>query len=118
LPELVLDNGSGLSRSERISADSLARLLQAAWQSPVMPELIASLPIAGVDGTLRTRFNEGSASGRAHLKSGYLEGVRAIAGYLLDLRGERWIVVCLINDPRARLGKPAIDALLRWLAQR
>ncbi|MEF8699843.1 MAG: D-alanyl-D-alanine carboxypeptidase/D-alanyl-D-alanine-endopeptidase [Candidatus Accumulibacter sp. UW26] len=118
LPELVLDNGSGLSRSERISADSLARLLQAAWQSPVMPELIASLPIAGVDGTLRTRFNEGATSGRAHLKSGYLEGVRAIAGYLLDLRGERWIVVCLINDAHARLGKPAIDALLGWLAQR
>jgi D-alanyl-D-alanine carboxypeptidase/D-alanyl-D-alanine-endopeptidase (penicillin-binding protein 4) len=58
LPELVLDNGSGLSRSERISADGLASLLRAAWQSPVMPELIASLPIAGVDGTLQKRFND------------------------------------------------------------
>ena len=118
LPELVLDNGSGLSRSERISADGLAQLLRAAWQSPVMPELVASLPVAGVDGTLRQRFGDGAASGRAHLKTGYLAGVRAIAGYLLDHSGQRWIVVCLINDPQARLGKPALDALLLWVAQR
>ncbi|KFB78271.1 MAG: D-alanyl-D-alanine carboxypeptidase precursor [Candidatus Accumulibacter cognatus] len=118
LPELVLDNGSGLSRSERISAASLAALLRAAWHSPVMPELIASLPIAGVDGTLRKRFNEGLASGRAHLKTGYLEGVRALAGFLLDHSGKRWIIVCMINDPQARLGKPAIDALLLWVARR
>jgi D-alanyl-D-alanine carboxypeptidase/D-alanyl-D-alanine-endopeptidase (penicillin-binding protein 4) len=118
LPALVLDNGSGLSRSERISAEDLAQLLRAAWQSAVMPELIASLPIAGVDGTLRKRLDAGSVTGRAHLKSGYLEGVRAIAGYLLDQNGKRWIVVCLINDPKARAGKPAIDALLLWAATR
>lgn len=118
LPELVLDNGSGLSRSERISAEGLALLLRAAWQSPVMPELIASLPLAGVDGTLRKRLGEGAASGRAHLKTGYLEGVRALAGYVLDHSGKRWIVVCLLNDPKARLGKPAMDALLLWVAKR
>ncbi|WP_363319323.1 D-alanyl-D-alanine carboxypeptidase/D-alanyl-D-alanine-endopeptidase, partial [Accumulibacter sp.] len=118
LPELVLDNGSGLSRSERISAQGLAQLLRAAWQSPVMPELIASLPLAGVDGTLRKRLNDGAATGRAHLKTGYLEGVRAIAGYALDNSGRRWIVVCLINDPKARLAKPAIDALLLWVTKR
>lgn len=118
MPELILDNGSGLSRSERVSAENLAQLLRAAWQSPVMPELIASLPIAGIDGTLQKRFMNGSATGRAHLKSGYLDGVRALAGYLLDHGGKRWIVVCLINDPRARLGKPAIDALLLWAAKR
>jgi len=118
MPELVLDNGSGLSRVERISADSLARLLLAAWQSPVMPELMASLPVAGVDGTLKKRLGDSPANGRAHLKTGYLEGVRAIAGYVLDNSGRRWVVVCLINDPRARLGKPAIDALLGWVAER
>ena len=118
LPDLVLDNGSGLSRSERISAEGLAQLLRAAWQSPVMPEFIASLPLAGVDGTLRKRLNGSAAGGRAHLKTGYLEGVRAVAGYLLDQGGRRWIVVFLINDPKARLGKPAIDALLQWLAER
>jgi len=118
MPELVLDNGSGLSRKERIAAESLAQLLQAAWQSPVMPELLASLPVAGVDGTLRKRLNSSAASGRAHLKTGYLEGVRAIAGYVLDHSGQRWIVVCLLNDAQARLGKPALDALLLWVAKR
>lgn len=118
LPELALDNGSGLSRSERISAEGLSQLLLAAWHSPVMPELMSSLPLAGVDGTLKKRLGNSSASGRAHLKTGYLEGVRAIAGYVLDSNGKRWVVVCLINDPRAKHGKPAMDALLRWVAER
>jgi len=117
-PDLAIENGSGLSRSERISADSLTQILRAAWQSAVMPELISSLPLAGVDGTLRKRLNDSSTSGRPHLKTGYLEGVRAIAGYALDSRQRRWIVVCLINDPKARLGKPVIDALLGWLSRR
>jgi D-alanyl-D-alanine carboxypeptidase/D-alanyl-D-alanine-endopeptidase (penicillin-binding protein 4) len=118
LPELVLENGSGLSRSERISATGLSALLLAAWKSPVMPELMASLPLAGIDGTLKKRLSDSAASGRAHLKTGYLQGVRAIAGYVLDASGKRWVVVCLINDPRARDGKPAMDALLRWVAER
>lgn len=117
MPELVLDNGSGLSRRERISAESLARLLHAAWASPVMPELVASLPLAGVDGTLRTRLDNTPASGRAHLKTGYLENVRALAGYVLDNTGKRWIVVFMINHPRSRQGKAAMDALLQWLVE-
>ncbi len=118
LPELMLDNGSGLSRNERISADGLGALLLAAWRSPVMPELMSSLPLAGVDGTLKKRLNGSTATGRAHLKTGYLDGVRAIAGYVLDNADRRWVVVFLINDPRSRLGKPAMDALLRWVAER
>ena len=118
LPDLVLDNGSGLSRSERITADGLGQLLLAAWKSPVMPELMSSLPLAGIDGTLKKRLGNSAASGRAHLKTGYLEGVRAIAGYTLDSRDKRWVVVFLINDPKSRLGKPAMDALLRWVAER
>lgn len=118
LPELVVDNGSGLSRAERISAAGLGDLLLAAWRSPVMPELMASLPLAGVDGTLKKRLGDSPAAGRAHLKTGYLEGVRALAGYVLDGSGKRWVVVCLINSPRAQAGKPAMDALLRWVAER
>ena len=118
MPELVLDNGSGLSRTERISAEGLSQLLLAAWQSPVMPELMSSLPLAGVDGTLKKRLGNSAASGRAHLKTGYLQGVRAIAGYVLDASGKRWVVVALLNDPKARDGKPAMDALLRWVAER
>ena len=118
LPGLVLDNGSGLSRSERISADGLAQLLLAAWKSPVMPELMSSLPLAGIDGTLKKRLGESATVGRAHLKTGYLEGVRAIAGYVLDSNDKRWVVVFLINDPKSRLGKPAMDELLRWVAEK
>lgn len=118
IPELQIDNGSGLSRSERISATGLGELLLAAWRSSVMPELMASLPVAGVDGTLKKRLGDTATGGRAHLKTGYLEGVRAIAGYVLDASGKRWVVVCLINDPKARLGKPAMDALVRWVAER
>lgn len=118
LPGLVLDNGSGLSRGEHISADGLSQLLLAAWKSPVMPELMSSLPLAGVDGTLKKRLGDSAASGRAHLKTGYLEGVRAIAGYVLDSSGKRWVVVFLINDQKSRQGKPAMDALLRWVAER
>ena len=117
MPELVLDNGSGLSRMERISAESLARLLLTAWRSPVMPELMASLPVAGIDGTLRKRLGNGAATGRSHLKTGYLENVRALAGYVLDNGGKRWIVVFLINDPNSRQGKPAMDILLQWVAE-
>ena len=117
LPELVLDNGSGLSRSERISADGLSQLLLAAWKSPVMPELMSSLPLAGFDGTLKKRLGNGTASGRAHLKTGYLDGVRAIAGYVLDSHDKRWVVVFLINDPKFRVGKPAMDELLNWVAE-
>jgi D-alanyl-D-alanine carboxypeptidase/D-alanyl-D-alanine-endopeptidase (penicillin-binding protein 4) len=54
LPELVLENGSGLSRRERISAEGLGRLLQAAWKSAVMPELMASLPVTATDGTMKS----------------------------------------------------------------
>jgi D-alanyl-D-alanine carboxypeptidase/D-alanyl-D-alanine-endopeptidase (penicillin-binding protein 4) len=118
MPELVLDNGSGLSRKERISAESLARLLLAAWQSPVMPELISSLPLAGIDGTLRKRLTGNQATGRAHMKTGYLGNVRALAGYVLGNNGKRWVVVFLINDPRSISGKPAMDALLLWLMER
>jgi D-alanyl-D-alanine carboxypeptidase/D-alanyl-D-alanine-endopeptidase (penicillin-binding protein 4) len=115
LPDLVIDNGSGLSREARISARSLARLLHFAWKSPVMPEFISALPLAGVDGTLRKRMNIPSVAGRAHLKTGYLENVSALAGYALDGNGRRWIIVFLINDPRSSQGGHAMEALLQWL---
>lgn len=114
-PELVLDNGSGLSRRERISADHLAQLLATTWAGPTMPELMASLPIVALDGTTKKRYNGVSYAGQAHLKTGSLEGVRGIAGYLLDKRGQRHIVVFIVNHPNAAQAQPAFDALLEWL---
>ena len=117
-PELVLDNGSGLSRSERISAGSLNQLLLDAWLNPVMPEFVSSMPIVGIDGTMKKRLNGSSATGRAHIKTGTLDGVKTAAGYALDAQGRRYAVVFLINHPRSALGSAAIDALLVWVAQR
>ncbi|MEY2631734.1 MAG: hypothetical protein RIR00_388, partial [Pseudomonadota bacterium] len=74
--DVELDNGSGLSRRERISAQSLIRLLQLAWNDPLMPEFIASLPIVGVDGTMQKRLVDSAAGGQGHIKTGTLEGVK------------------------------------------
>lgn len=111
--ELVLDNGSGLSRDERTSAACLAGLLRAAWDSPLMPELLASLPVAGVDGTAR-RLGAAGGAGQAHLKTGSLRDVVGIAGVVLGRSGARHAVVALINDPRAPAARAALDALVAW----
>lgn len=119
LPELVIENGSGLSRIERVSARGLSAMLAAAWRSPVMPEFIASMPVVGVDGTLR-RFKHLSYARQAHIKGGTINGVRAIAGYVLDATGRRWIVACFINHPKVHNGnaQAIFDALLQWAYSR
>lgn len=117
MPELVLENGSGLSRAERISARSLARLLGAALGSPVMPEYLSSLPIGGVDGTMQKRLGQDETAGRVRIKTGTLDGVRAMAGYVLDRNARQRVVVMMVNDPNANAGavREAEDALLRWV---
>jgi D-alanyl-D-alanine carboxypeptidase/D-alanyl-D-alanine-endopeptidase (penicillin-binding protein 4) len=111
----VLDNGSGLSRQERISAQGLGRLLQTAYQSPLMPELMSSLPISGVDGTLKRM--KARASGSAHLKTGSLNNVVAVAGFVHAASGKRYVLVALINHPNANAARPAIDTLVDWTAK-
>lgn len=108
---LVLDNGAGLSRQARASAAFFTRLLQSAWTDPVMPELMASLPVTGRDGTLRrTR----AGPGRAHLKTGSLRDVAGLAGYVLGDSGQRYSFVAIVNHPRAAAARPALDALVEW----
>ncbi|MDR1349522.1 MAG: D-alanyl-D-alanine carboxypeptidase/D-alanyl-D-alanine-endopeptidase [Zoogloeaceae bacterium] len=114
-PELVLENGSGLSRQERINAQSLNRLLIHAWHSAVMPEVIASLPISAVDGTMQKRLRDTPAAGHAHIKTGSLSGAKTAAGYVQDLRGKRYAVTFLINHANAAQGEKAMDALLLWV---
>lgn len=111
LPAPVLDNGAGLSRHERISAAGLARLLQVAYASPFMPELMASLPVVGLDGTLkRSRATLASA----HLKTGSLRDVLAVAGYVHGSHRHHLVLVALINHPNAGAARPAMDALVDW----
>jgi serine-type D-Ala-D-Ala carboxypeptidase/endopeptidase (penicillin-binding protein 4) len=112
---LTLDNGSGLSRNETITATSLADLLVAANSSPVAQVFVESLPIAGVDGTMRNRLTNAGALGNAHIKTGTLRDVRAIAGYVGAANGESYVVVSFINDPRAESARAAHDALLEWV---
>ncbi len=111
---LVMENGSGLSRIEQIATSALGRMLLYAYASPIMPEFIASLPVAGVDGTMRKRLRHTPLEGRAHIKTGSLRGVKAIAGYVLNRFGRMTVVVCIINHPNAAAGTAAQDALLRF----
>lgn len=114
-PELAIENGAGLSRIARISAQHLGQLLLDAYASPVMPELMSSLPVLSVDGTLGRRLRDSPAEGSAHIKTGSLDSVRAIAGYVLDEHRRRWVVVFMASDPRAAYMRNAQDALVEWV---
>lgn len=117
LPELTLVNGAGLSRETRISAASLAAVLRRGWNSPYMPEFISSLPLSGMDGTLRRRFDNEPLAGQLHLKTGSMDHVSAIAGYASSRSGKRYVVVDLHNDNDVHrgYGENVQDALLRWV---
>lgn len=112
---LIIDNGSGLSRSARISARQLAGILSAGWSSRYSAEFVASLPLAGVDGTLLQRLKNGPAWQRARLKTGTLQNVTALAGYVWDRNNQPWIFVGFVNSPQASVkGRPLLD---RWVQQ-
>jgi D-alanyl-D-alanine carboxypeptidase/D-alanyl-D-alanine-endopeptidase (penicillin-binding protein 4) len=110
--DFVLENGAGLSRVERLTPAGLSRLLTSAFASPLMPEFITSLPLVGVDGTMRKRTG---AAGSAHIKTGLLADTRAIAGYVLAVSGRRYAVVAFVNHPNANLTQAALDELLNWV---
>ncbi|MFO0334841.1 MAG: D-alanyl-D-alanine carboxypeptidase/D-alanyl-D-alanine-endopeptidase [Pseudomonadota bacterium] len=120
MPELVVDNGSGLSRVARISAENFARLLGHAYQSRYYPELAASLPLGGLDGTLRTRFADRALEGRIRLKTGQINGVAGIAGWVTSRSGRPLTIVVLVNHPGAQYGtgQAVIDTVVRWALDR
>jgi D-alanyl-D-alanine carboxypeptidase/D-alanyl-D-alanine-endopeptidase (penicillin-binding protein 4) len=120
LPGFYIDNGSGLSRDTRISAAALGELLVWAYHQAWMPELMASMPIMGVDGTLTKRMRHEPVAGRAHLKTGTVRDASCIAGYLLDAEGRRWVVVVLVNAIegqrlQAWRGHAVHHDVLRWI---
>ncbi|MES2258683.1 MAG: D-alanyl-D-alanine carboxypeptidase/D-alanyl-D-alanine-endopeptidase [Pseudomonadota bacterium] len=116
---LVLENGSGLSRSERIRPIQMAAMLLAAQKSLWMPEFLSSLPIAGIDGTMRRRLKDSPAASRARIKTGSIKNVVTIAGYVPDANGELCVVVALVNHELAGNGngRKVLDALIDWVAQ-
>jgi len=116
-PELVPDNGAGLSRGERMSAETLAAVIRQAAQGRHAPDWLAGLPLAGVDGTLSRRFQGSPAQGRARLKTGTLRNVTSLAGLVQDRRGRPWVLVLMLNDESALwVGRPALDRIVDWLA--
>lgn len=116
---LVIANSAGLSREGRVTARQLAAILSAAWNSPYMPEYASSLAIAGLDGTMRNRFRNSPATGRMHIKTGRLDDVSAVAGYVTAASGQRFLAVVLVNAPEAHRGpgEELQDALLQWVYQ-
>ena len=111
----VMDNGSGLSRIERVTANGLAAMLQHAAQSRVAQDLLDSLPVAGMDATMRERAK--NVAGQAFIKTGSLRDVTAVAGYANGASGARYIVVGIVNHPNAGAARPALDALIQWAVQ-
>jgi D-alanyl-D-alanine carboxypeptidase/D-alanyl-D-alanine-endopeptidase (penicillin-binding protein 4) len=115
LNEFRVENGSGLSRTSRINAKHLGQMLVKAFNSPVMPELMSSMAVLGVDGTVKSRLKKAGMNGRAHLKTGTLNGVSAIAGYVFNKQGKRYVVVMLVNHKKTWGAKKAQDALIQWV---
>jgi D-alanyl-D-alanine carboxypeptidase/D-alanyl-D-alanine-endopeptidase (penicillin-binding protein 4) len=112
---LAIENGAGLSRVERVTPSLLASVLVQAYRSPLMPEFVSSLPLVGYDGTMRRRLKTQSVAGQAHIKTGTLNDVRSIAGYVQAASGKTYVVVFLINHAAAPNGQKAQDALLQWV---
>lgn len=117
---LIIENGSGLSRTSRASARLLGEMLLNVYQSPYMPEFIASLPLAAIDGTMRKRFRNGPMEGRMHIKTGLIDHVRSMGGYMLNKNGRTFVVVVLQNHRNIhhQTGTRIQDALLEWLFDR
>ena len=115
VPKLTMENGSGLSRNERITAGGLVNLLLAADRSVVRDDFATSLAVAALDGTVERRFQDDAVAGHALLKTGTLEGVRSLAGYVLDNAGHRFAVAALVNHPNAARSGPALDQLVQWI---
>ncbi|MFP4462356.1 MAG: D-alanyl-D-alanine carboxypeptidase/D-alanyl-D-alanine-endopeptidase [Guyparkeria sp.] len=113
----VVENGSGLSRVSRLTPRQIGEMLRSVWNSPYMSEVMSTLPIAGIDGTMRKRLTNGSIRGHAHIKTGTLRDVRAGAGYLLARSGQRYVVVMLHNEQGVQYGggTRVQDSLLTWL---
>ncbi len=118
-PGLRIDNGAGLSREARVSASGLTRLLLAADRSLYRAEFVSSLALAGMDGTMRRRFRDDRLVGRMHLKTGRLDDVFSMAGYVRGRSGGEYVVVAIQNgrDAHRGPGEEAQSALLEWVQE-
>ncbi|MFT4580463.1 MAG: D-alanyl-D-alanine carboxypeptidase/D-alanyl-D-alanine-endopeptidase (penicillin-binding protein 4) [Gammaproteobacteria bacterium] len=114
---LIIDNGAGLSRDARVSVGFMNQLLRHAYRSPYMPEFVSSLSLLGLDGTTSRRFKDRPEVGRMHLKTGSIDGVSAITGYVNARSGKIYTVALIVNYKTAHQGpgKAIQDAFLDWI---
>lgn len=96
--QFVLDDGSGLSKQNRISASAITRVLAHAFAGANRDALLASLSVAGGDGTLEKRFRDSKLRGRVFGKSGYVSGVSSLSGYVQAQDGQWYAFAILMNN--------------------
>ncbi len=112
----IISNGSGLSRKSKVTARTLANLLQHGYEH-YGERWMNTLSIAGVDGTIRRRFQNSIVYGRAWMKTGTIKGVANIAGYVEGASGQIYIVVVLVNDRRSAIyGRRLANTIIEWVA--
>ncbi|MBU2954179.1 D-alanyl-D-alanine carboxypeptidase/D-alanyl-D-alanine-endopeptidase [Marinobacter sp. F3R08] len=109
---MVIDNGAGLTRHGRITARQGAQILEHAWNSAYSADLMASMPIIAMDGTMARRLRNTGMDGEGRIKTGYLENVRSIAGFTRDTNNTTWAVVGMVNNDPAWNGQGVLDRLL------
>lgn len=115
--DIEVENGSGLSHTERAKPRALVQLLRKAWRADQAQAFFDSLPIAGVDGTMKGRLVGSRAAGQAYLKTGTLNDTRALAGYVHGASGKMYAVALMVNGADPAAGRPALDAMVAWLAK-
>lgn len=109
-------NGSGLSRSSKLTAKSLANLLDHGYQN-YGQRWMDTLATAGIDGTIKRRFRNSTVYGRAWMKTGTIKRVKNIAGYVQGTSGENYVVVVLVNDKYSRkYGAKLANKVIEWVA--
>lgn len=112
---LVIENGAGLSRKARVTPRMMGEMLRLMYRSPQMPEYVSSMPVVGEDGTMKRRLQDQDIAGKAHIKTGMLDDVRAVGGYVLASSGTPYVVVAFINGRNATKGQAVLDTLLEWV---
>jgi D-alanyl-D-alanine carboxypeptidase/D-alanyl-D-alanine-endopeptidase (penicillin-binding protein 4) len=103
--QFVLADGSGLSRYNLLTPDTLVTLLEYAWGAPYRADFVDCLPIGGVDGTLRQRMLASAATANARAKTGTLMYVRCLSGYIHTRDGERLAFSLMLNHVPTQLVK-------------
>ena len=120
MSSLVFENGAGLSRNARWSASDISSLLAHGWTSNYRPEFLSSLPLAALDGTMKQRLKNNPIQGRARIKTGFINNVRSMAGYVHARNGQYYSVVMMIDSKRVNYhnGNRIQDVILSWAYDR